>query len=192
MNLWDTVYTWTTRAVFEYQASWTELPRLDNVAQEPRLNWRQAQAAGRYWMDRQAELHDFEVYQPLALWLDRERNVYQYTVRSSRDIQDRRGTTRVFFNADTGAFKLLLLPSGQYTGNTITSWLYALHMGNVFGLPYRIFVCIIGLIIVMLSVTGIIIWSKKRYAQKNTVVSWEHLRTRKLAALRSAMDSDQQ
>lgn len=192
MNLWDTVYTWTTRAVFEYKASWTELPRLDNVTQEPRLNWRQAQAAGRYWMDRQAELHDFEVYQPVALRLDRERNVYQYTVRSSRDIQDRRGTTRVFLNADTGAFKLLLLPSGQYTGNTITSWLYALHMGNVFGLPYRIFVCIIGLIIVMLSVTGIIIWSKKRYAQKNTVVTWEYLRTRKLAALRSAMDSDQQ
>ena len=161
MNLWDTVYTWTTRAVFEYKAPWTELPRLDNIAQEPRLNWRQAQAAGRYWMDRQAELHDFEVYQPVALRLDRERNVYQYTVRSSRDIQDRRGTTRVFFDADTGAFKLLLLPSGQYTGNTVTSWLYALHMGNVFGLPWRIFVCIIGLIIVMLSVTGIIIWSKK-------------------------------
>lgn len=191
MNLWDTVYTWTTRAVFEYKAPWTELPRLDNIAQEPRLNWRQAEAAGRYWMDRQAELHDFEVYQPVALRFDRERNVYQYTVRSSRDIQDRRGTTRVFFDADTGAFKLLLLPSGQYTGNTVTSWLYALHMGNVFGLPWRIFVCIIGLIIVMLSVTGIIIWSKKRHAEKTKVLTWEHLRMRRLAALRSAMDSHQ-
>lgn len=191
MNLWDTVYTWTTRTVFEYKAPWTELPRLDNIAQEPRLNWRQAQAAGRYWMNRQAELHDFEVYQPVALRLDRERNVYQYTVRSSRDIQDRRGTTRVFFDADTGAFKLLLLPSGQYTGNTVTSWLYALHMGNVFGLPWRIFVCIIGLIIVMLSVTGIIIWSKKRHAEKTKVLTWEHLRMRRLAALRSAMDSHQ-
>ncbi len=192
MNLWDTVYTWTTRAVFDYKTPWTELPRLDDDAtREPRLNWRQAQAAGRHWMDRQAELHQFEVYQPVALRLDRERHVYQYTVRSSRDIQDRRGTTRVFFDADTGAFKLLLLPSGQYTGNTITSWLYALHMGNVFGLPWRIFVCITGLIIVMLSVTGIIIWSKKRAAQKNTVVTWEHLRTQRLAALRSAMDSHQ-
>lgn len=110
--------------------------------------------------------HTFEVYQPIALRLDRERNVYQYTVRSSRDIQDRRGTTRVFFGADTGAFKLLLLPSGQYDGNTVTSWLYALHMGNVLGLPWRIFVCIIGLIIVMLSVTGIIIWSKNATFKK--------------------------
>ncbi|MBX3641328.1 MAG: PepSY domain-containing protein [Nitrosomonas sp.] len=189
MNLWDTIYTWTTRAVFDYKAPWTELPRLDGVSQEPRLNWRQAQAAGRYWMERQARLYHFEVYRPVALRLDRERNVYQYTVRSSRDIQDRRGTTRVFFGADTGAFKLLLLPSGQYDGNTVTSWLYALHMGNVLGLPWRIFVCIIGLIIVMLSVTGIIIWSKKRYVQKSKNVTWEYLRTQKLAALRSALDS---
>ena len=87
-----------------------------------------------------------EVHRPVAMWLIRERNVYQYSVRSSRDIQDRRGGTSVFFDADTGAFKLLLLPTGQYNGNTVTSWLYALHMGNVFGLPYRIFVCITSLI----------------------------------------------
>ncbi len=165
MNLWDTVYTWTTRAVFEYKAPWTELPVVDNVAKEPRLNWRQAETIGRHWMAEQAKLHQFEVTQPVDLRLDRERNVYRYTVRSSRDIQDKRGTTRVFFDADTGAFKLLLLPSGQYDGNTVTSWLYALHMANVFGLPYRIFVCALGLIITMLSVTGIIIWMKKRRAR---------------------------
>lgn len=165
MNLWDTVYTWTTRAVFDYKAPWTELPVLDDIAQEPRLSWRQAQAAGRHWMDEQAELHHFEVYQPLALHLDRERNVYRYSVRSSRDIQDKRGTTRVLFDADTGAFKLLLLPSGQYNGNTVTSWLYALHMANIFGFPYRIFVCVLDLIITMLSVTGIVIWMKRRRAR---------------------------
>lgn len=117
--------------------------------------------------------------------------IHTYVARSSRDIQDRRGTTRVLFDADTGAFKLLLLPSGQYNGNTVTSWLYALHMANVFGLPYRIFVCALGLIIAMLSVTGIIIWSKKRRAQKNRVATWEHQRARKPAALRSAADSNQ-
>jgi uncharacterized iron-regulated membrane protein len=35
-------------------------------------------------------------------------------------------------------------------------------MANVFGLPYRLFVCFLGLVIVMLSVTGVVIWSKKR------------------------------
>ena len=169
MNLWDTVYTWTTRTIFEYKAPWTELPeRLQTSAiQEPKLDWRQAQTIGQYWMARQARQLHFEIHQPVALRLDRERHVYQYVVRSSRDIQDRRGTTRVLFDADTGEFKLLLLPTGQYNGNTVTSWLYALHMGNVFGLPYRIFVCLTGLTIVLLSVTGIVIWTRKRHAQNS-------------------------
>ena len=36
---------------------------------------------------------------------------------------------------------------------------------NVFGLPYRIFVCILGLVITMLSLTGVYIWWKKRVAR---------------------------
>jgi hypothetical protein len=60
--------------------------------------WQQAQSVGRYWMDRQARLHHFEIHRPVAVWLDRERNVYQYIVRSSRDIQDwRGGALPVFF-----------------------------------------------------------------------------------------------
>ena len=165
MNLWDTVYTWTTRVVFEYKTPWTELPKLDQSLQEPKLNWRQAQITGERLMAEQAQQHDFTVKQVMAVWLDRERGVYSYSVRSSRDIQDRGGETRVFFDADTGEFKFILLPSGQYNGNTVTSWLVALHMANIFGLPYRIFVCVLGLVIAMLSVTGIIIWMKKRQAR---------------------------
>jgi len=165
MNLWDTVYTWTTRAVFDYKASWTELPKLDKSLQEPKLNWRQAQITGERLMAEQAQQHDFTVRQVMAVWLDRERGVYSYSVRSSRDIQDRRGKTQLFFDADTGEFKFILLPSGQYNGNTVTSWLVALHMADIFGLPYRIFVCVLGLVIAMLSVTGIIIWMKKRQAR---------------------------
>ena len=41
-------------------------------------------------------------------------------------------------------------------------------MGNVFGMPYRIFVCALGLVIVLLSVTGVVIWLKKRRARKAT------------------------
>lgn len=100
--------------------------------------------------------HDFTVERPVALRLDREHGVYVYQVRSSRDIQDRAGETRVFIDADSGEPRGLSLPTGQYTGNTVTAWLFALHMGNVFGLPYRIFVCLLGLAIVMLSVTGVV------------------------------------
>lgn len=96
--------------------------------------------------------------------------VYAYSVRSSRDIQDTQGVSWVFFDADTGELKLLLLPTGQHAGNTMTSWLFALHEANVFGFPYRIIVCLLELAIVILSVTGIVIWLKKRQARSLRLV----------------------
>ncbi|MBE7527139.1 MAG: PepSY domain-containing protein [Burkholderiales bacterium] len=170
MNLWDTVYTWTTRAVMEYKAPWTELPKRDIPLAEAEIGWRQAQRIGEKLMAEQAEKQNFAIEQVVALGLNRMNGTYAYTVRSSKDIQDKRGRTNVFFDANSSELKLALLPSGQYSGNTVTTWLAALHMANVFGLPYRIFVCVLGLVIVMLSVTGIIIWMKKRqarFSQKN-------------------------
>lgn len=166
MNLGDTVYTRLTRAFLEYREPWTELGPSEHPLAAPRLGWREAQAVGERLMDEQAKLYGFKVERPIALRLDRAHGAYVYVVRSSRDIQDKRGRTRLFFSADTGEFKLLLLPTGQYAGNTATSWLIALHEANVFGLPYRIFVCILGLSVAMLSVTGVYIWWKKHRARR--------------------------
>ena len=104
------------------------------------------------------------VRRPVALRLYREFGIYQYQVETDHEIDDRprRYTTQGWFDADTGVLRLGLLPRGQYAGNTISNWLYALHMANVFGVPYRIFVCCVGLVVVMLSVTGVYLWAKKR------------------------------
>ncbi len=166
MNLWDTVYTWTTRAVFDYKAPWTELADLDEPLAQPTLDWREAESIGAELMARAARENGFEIERLVTLNLNRGKGVYVYGVRSSLDIQDRYGHTRVFFDANTGEQKLLLLPTGQYDGNTVTSWLKALHEANVFGMPYRIFVSLLGLSIVMLSVTGVVIWLKKRRARQ--------------------------
>ncbi|MGH6852653.1 MAG: PepSY domain-containing protein, partial [Methylocella sp.] len=40
------------------------------------------------------------------------------------------------------------------------------HMARVFGRPYQIFVCVLGLATTMLPVTGVYIWWKKRSARK--------------------------
>ena len=95
-------------------------------------------------------------------------NAYQYEV-SNRDLFERSpqgGGTTVTFDADTGAFVEFFQPTGEHVGNTIESWLYALHMARIFGFPYRIFVCALGLVLVMLSATGVYIWWKKRKAQR--------------------------
>jgi uncharacterized iron-regulated membrane protein len=51
-------------------------------------------------------------------------------------------------------------------GEVITRWQICLHIADVFGLPYQIFVCVLGLVITLLSVTGVYIWWKKSRARK--------------------------
>jgi uncharacterized iron-regulated membrane protein len=166
MNLSDTVYTWVTQAVLDYRLVGAELHDLPQPNENPRLDWRAALSTGEWLMAKQADIHGFTVERPMGLSFDSGKGLYSYKVRGGRDIQDRRGNTEVFFDGNSGEMRLMLLPSGQYSGNTVTSWLYALHEANVFGLPYRIFVCALGLGIVMLSITGVYIWWKKRRARK--------------------------
>ena len=164
MNLWDTVYTWTTRAFFDYRPYWAEFRPRPVPMKRPELNWLDAQTVGERLMAVQVAQAGLTVHRPVSLRLYREFGLYQYQVETNREIDDRprRYTTQVFFDADSGALKLALLPAGQYAGNTISNWLYALHMANVFGLPYRIFVCLLGVVIVLLSSTGVYLWWKKR------------------------------
>jgi uncharacterized iron-regulated membrane protein len=44
-------------------------------------------------------------------------------------------------------------------------------MGQVFGLPWRIFLAVLGVLVSVLTVTGIIIWWKKRAARAVRPVS---------------------
>lgn len=168
MDLEDTVYSWVTSSVFDYKSAEAEIKRLPKPIEQAGLTWRQAQARGEALMAEQAQRYGFAVLEPVGLVLNRDKGIYTWKVRSDREIgsRSRRNTTEVIFDANNGELKLFLLPSGQYSGNTVTGWLYALHMANVFGLPYRIFVCLLGLAIVMLSVTGVIIWLKKRHAMR--------------------------
>jgi uncharacterized iron-regulated membrane protein len=45
---------------------------------------------------------------------------------------------------------------------------YQLHTGRILGWPGRIAVCVLGLAVAMLSVTGVVIWAKKRKAHRLT------------------------
>jgi uncharacterized iron-regulated membrane protein len=166
MNLRDTVYTWSTRVVLDFRPTWTEIANLPEPRENPGLDFQAALARGERLMAEQARLNEFTVGRPLALGYQPARGVYRYGVRSSRDIADEAGWTAVYFDGETGSLRWLELPAGQYSGNTVTSWLAALHMARIFGLPYRIFVCTFGLIVAMLSATGIYIWWKKRSARR--------------------------
>ena len=60
----------------------------------------------------------------------------------------------------------LNLPTGRYAGTTITHWLMSLHMAKTFGPPMQIFACLMGMVVMTLSVTGIAIWNRKRRVRR--------------------------
>jgi uncharacterized iron-regulated membrane protein len=125
------------------------------------LAWDAALARGRELMNARARTDGFTVAQETNLGLSRARGVFAYRVRSSIDIDNRYGRTMVYFSAIDGR-ELAFEHPGMAAGNTLIRWLAMLHFGHVWGLPFRIFVCVMGIVVTTLSVTGVIIWWRKR------------------------------
>lgn len=163
-------YEWVTARIFDYRsplAAYEAFPKATTPA--PKLDWRAALATGVKLMAEQADKNGFTTREPLSLMYEGDYNAYIYMARGSRDLFERSpkgGGTSVTFDGDSGALLELSQPTGERAGNTVESWLYALHMARVFGLPYRIFVSIVALALVMLSATGVYIWWKKRRARQ--------------------------
>ena len=159
------LYEHVMAAVFAYDSPREDFMISAKPTDSPRLDWHAAQSVGERLMADQSRIHSFTVGQPLGLAYYPETGAYFYDVRTSRDVFQRSpkgGTTSVMFDGDTGELRFLWLPTGARTGNTVESWLYALHMTRVFGRPYQIFVCILGAVVTLLSVTGVYIWWRKR------------------------------
>lgn len=134
---------------------------------ESALDWRKARQTGQQLMAEQAKRNGFAVLHEVSLSFQADKSVFYYAVKSDLDMTDAGGGTAVYFDASTGQLLKLVLPSGQFTGNTIHNWLYALHMATLWGLPYKFFLSLVGLMVAMLSVTGVIIYFKKRRARKS-------------------------
>jgi uncharacterized iron-regulated membrane protein len=159
-------YTRATQLVLDYdQPVWAREATPQSDSRTP-MGWEEAQATGERLMAEHARQNAFTIERPLALYNLRKKGLFEYRVRSSRDIGDKSGSTSIFFDSHSGELKTLSLPTGQRSGVTLTTWLVELHTANLFGLPYRIFISILGLVIVMLSVTGVYVWWKKLAARR--------------------------
>lgn len=157
------IYEPVTRAMVGPRAD--QLPKLVTPVVTPKLNWMEARDRARVIAAELGRQEGFDVLGEQSLTLDRAHGVWRYGFRSSRENLDHKGQSRLFVDTQTGALKGFVLPSGQNARATFESWLFGLHMAQVWGLPYRIFVCALGLLITMLSVTGVLIWMKKRSAR---------------------------
>jgi uncharacterized iron-regulated membrane protein len=98
------------------------------------------------------------------LYFNADKNVFDYSFSTNSDFTSKGNWSLLMFSP-RGDLKQLALADGGLDDGGADNWLLALHMAQVGGLPYRIFVSVLGLLITMLSVTGVVIWMKKRSAR---------------------------
>jgi len=142
----------------------SRLPKHDAPSLDPALDWRDAHRRGRALMAEQARQRGFEVFEERRLVYQPEAGAFRYQVRSSLDVSDRYAGTTLWLSAQDGRLLEFEAPTGENAGRTLTTWIYQLHFGAVgaLGLPYRVFVCLLGLAVAVLSVTGVWVWWVKR------------------------------
>jgi uncharacterized iron-regulated membrane protein len=134
---------------------------------DPNIDFKGGYQIAKRLMAEQAQTKNFKVLNEESFSYDPATGLYSYWAHSDRDPTDNYPETILEFDATSGAFKSLTLMSGEKPYMTISAWLFSLHQAKIWGLPYKILVCALGLVITMLSVTGVVIWWKKRQASKS-------------------------
>ncbi|NOS73994.1 MAG: PepSY domain-containing protein [Methyloglobulus sp.] len=161
------VYEPIMKLLFQTAPEQSPSPEPPTPSFVPIAEFRKAQVIAKQLMAEQAKLHQFTVMRETAIQYDEATVSFNYYVASDRDISGQVGQTYISVNANTGKLVWLgPLATGEYSGLTIGNWLRTLHMASIWGLAYKLFVCFMGLVIAMLSVTGIYIWYKKHRAAR--------------------------
>ncbi|MFY9655339.1 MAG: PepSY-associated TM helix domain-containing protein, partial [Methylocystis sp.] len=163
------VYEKVTAALFdarpiEEQVAQYASPRQDTGPMK--LDWRAALARGKELAAERATAGGFRLLEPKGLTSLGYMRSYNYSVETDRSFPADKDLV-VFFDGDDGSFRGAMATSTGHSGETLTNWLRGLHMARepVDYLSYRIFVCVIGFVVAMLSVTGVYVWWKKRKAR---------------------------
>ncbi len=131
----------------------------------PAVDRRRAVALGQAELTALGRHQGFAAEQPTGLSYDPASGLYRYMARTSLDRIDEGGFTTLWIDGRSGRPVRFDPPLGRTGADATMSWLYMLHMAEVFGLPYRIFVSIVGLAVTGLTVTGVMIWMRKRSAR---------------------------
>jgi uncharacterized iron-regulated membrane protein len=161
------VYKRAMHSVLAYQSTDDKPPLPSRFVEDPKLDWRAALATTETLMADQAASRGLIVVNPKALFYSWENGTYGYIVHSYHERSGRHYlNTSLRIDGNTADLITFDLPDLKRGGAAVDAWLFDLHTAQVFGTPYRVFVCILGLVIAMLSITGIFIWWKKRIARR--------------------------
>jgi uncharacterized iron-regulated membrane protein len=74
------------------------------------------------------------------------------------------GVPWMYFDDQDGRVLAWTAPGQGTAGDVFMQWLFPLHSGLIAGVAGRILVCLLGIAVAVLSVTGFLIWDRKRRA----------------------------
>lgn len=158
------VYGLVMRALTGYEAP-VSAPANAPVPQTPAIGWTAALAAARMRAAEAAASSGFSIIRERELRFLRDGNRYALGLRTDRDRSDDGANTWVTIDANTGAMLKVDLPTGVQAGNTIDYWLGSIHTVSVGGLAARMLVSAVGIAVVVITVTGVLVWARKRRAR---------------------------
>ena len=79
------------------------------------------------------------------------------------------GTRTLYLDGTSGALLDASVPGSGTLGDLILQLQYPLHSGYIAGLPGRLLIAASGLLVTLLSLTGMVIWWKKRRARRGAI-----------------------
>lgn len=137
------------------------IPTDETKAIEPALSWQQAidiasdDARKRGWTEP-----------PGSAFYGRLHGLYGVLFYNPGEEHGSNGMVKMlFFDGSSGASAGGRVPWEGTAADVFMQLQFPLHSGRIAGLPGRILISFIGIVVAMLSITGIIVWAKKRAAR---------------------------
>ena len=176
LNLYSEIYRPLMSQVMTFQPEpLAHIEKLESPLSIPPMGWRAGYLAAKKEFQLLAEERSFRIHQLERFSYDPDRGLFKLMATTSRDVNQRFGRSWLYIDAVNGERKAFALPSGEASGDTLTSWLTTLHIAAIWGFPYRVLVSLIGCFVAILCITGFVLWRRNRRAHKKFLASKKRL-----------------
>lgn len=103
------------KSLFDYDDVRVALPTRAVPQPHPGVSWQQARVTARALMSEQARRHGFALHGEDNLAYDAQNATFRYRVFSDRDLSARHAGTSLWFDANSGEFPALEMPTAMAT-----------------------------------------------------------------------------
>lgn len=161
------IYNTTMKTLLPFQSDEEEIRHFSRPPKDaPKLGWAEAYRRCRQEMVNGVKNHGLKILQERSLAYISEFGVYSYGVQTSADFRYGNPISGLYIDGDTGALRELILPDTVRPGNYLGQLADAVHLGDFVSPLYRWFEGAVGLVIVILSFSGILVTTHKWRASR--------------------------